>query len=75
MVIRFLGIKLIGLLTITYEHRNLKIKPLFNGKNTLDDLYQTFYSTLTLNAKYRFKSCHLSINRKKGGMPDCEISF
>lgn len=25
---------------------------------------------MPLNAKYRFKSCHLSINRKKGGMPN-----
>lgn len=34
MVIRFLDIKLLitGLFTITYEHSNLKIKPIFNDK-------------------------------------------
>lgn len=44
-------------------------------QNIFDDLSQTFYSTWPLNAEYRFKSCYLSLNRKKVGMPDYGISF
>lgn len=61
MVIRFLDIKsLTGLFIITYEHRNLKIKPVFSWWNILDGFFQIFDPTIPSNAKYsKFNFCYL----------------
>lgn len=63
-----------GLLSITYEYRNSKIKSLFNGKIFFMICSKFFLPHFAFNGKYRFKICHLTyrhnsnINKKKDGM-------